>query len=45
MDNPENEIIGLGKGIAYQKKIGETIADSLVNKKFVLQSQELSGKF
>ncbi|EOI01875.1 hypothetical protein UAY_01283 [Enterococcus moraviensis ATCC BAA-383] len=45
LDNLGNEIVVLGKGLAYQKKIGEAVEDSLVNKKFVLQSQDLSGKF
>lgn len=40
-----NEIVVLGKGLAFQKKVGEEIDETLVNKRFVLQSQDLSGKF
>lgn len=40
-----NEVVVLGKGLAFQKKIGEAVDDRLINKKFVLQSQDLSGKF
>lgn len=45
LDGLGNEIIVLGKGIAFQKKIGERVEDVSAIKKFVLQSQDLSGKF
>jgi len=40
-----NEIVVLGKGLAFQKKIGDPVDNALVNKRFVLLSQDLSGKF
>lgn len=45
LDNLGNEIIVFGKGIAFHKKIGEPVEEAAINKKFVLQSQDLSGKF
>ncbi|WP_291291056.1 PRD domain-containing protein [Enterococcus sp.] len=41
----QQEIIVLGKGIAFQKKIGDTIDWKEDTKKFVLESQDLSGKY
>lgn len=40
-----NEIVVLGKGLAFQKKVGESVDEKLINQTFVLQSQDLSGKF
>jgi beta-glucoside operon transcriptional antiterminator len=39
------ELILIGRGIAFQKKIGETVELEKVDKKFILESEEVSNKF
>lgn len=39
------ELILIGRGIAFQKKIGETVDLEKVDKKFILESEEVSNKF
>lgn len=40
----EEEIV-FGKGIAFKKKIGDHVDESLVSKKFVMENQEIAGRF
>ena len=39
------EVILLGRGIAYQKKIGDLVDSEKIEKTFVLDTKELSNKF
>jgi beta-glucoside operon transcriptional antiterminator len=39
------ECILLGKGIGFQKKVGQEVDQSKIDKKFVLESKELTNKF
>lgn len=45
IDEHNNEIIVMGKGIVFQKKNGEDIDENLINKIFTLQNVEISLKF
>lgn len=45
IDEHDNEIIVMGKGIVFQKKNGEDIDENLINKIFTLQNVEISLKF
>lgn len=40
-----NEIIAMGKGIAYKKKCGEVIEDGLIDKVYTLSNKDISNKF
>ena len=42
LDENNQEVIVMGKGIAFKKKIGEKLDESLIEKKFILGSENLS---
>lgn len=44
-DKHGDEVIAMGKGIAYQKKVGQKISDKKVNKLYKLYDATLSAKF
>lgn len=44
-DSNGNEIIAMGKGIAYKKKCGEVIEDGLIDKVYTLSNKDISNKF
>jgi beta-glucoside operon transcriptional antiterminator len=44
-DDKLSEVILLGKGIAFQKKPGDAIDETSIDKKFVFESSESSSKF
>ncbi len=44
-DNQLNEIILMGKGIAFQKKNGDIVDENLIQKRFVFDTSELKHKF
>lgn len=44
-DSNRNELILMGKGIAFKKKIGEMVDVNLVEKKFVFDASKLNKKF
>lgn len=45
LDNDDNECVVCGKGLAFKKKIGDEIDETLINKIFVLQNQSLNKQF
>ena len=45
LDENEEEVIVMGKGIAFGKKSGDRIDESLIQKKFVFDKNELNEKF
>ena len=45
LDENEEEVIVMGKGIAFGKKSGDRIDESLIQKKFVFDKSELNEKF
>ena len=44
-DENNNEIVVIGKGIAFKKKVGDVIDPASIEKKFCLSSQTLNTKF
>jgi len=40
----KNEVIAMGKGIAFQKKVGNLINENLIDKRFLLESDENVNK-
>lgn len=45
VDEKDNEIVLMGKGLAFQKKIGDTVDESLIQKRFIFDSSELKENF
>ena len=45
LDDNDEEVIVMGKGIAFGKKSGDLIDESLIQKKFVFDKSELNEKF
>lgn len=45
LDENNNEVIAMGKGIAYKKKCGEEVLDEQIDKIFTVSSKEMSNKF
>ncbi|BBF44816.1 beta-glucoside bgl operon antiterminator, BglG family [Lachnospiraceae bacterium KM106-2] len=45
IEEENKEKIVCGKGIAYKKKIGSVIDDSLINKSFILENNDAMGKY
>lgn len=45
LDENENEVILMGKGIAFKKKPGDVIDEALIQKKFIFDKSELNDKF
>ena len=45
LDESDNEVVIVGKGIAYNKKPGDPVNPALIQKKFCLSSQQLNTKF
>ena len=45
LDDHGDEIILMGKGIAFQKKAGDEVDESLIQKRFVFDKSELNEKF
>jgi len=45
LDENDNEVVIVGKGIAYNKKPGDPVNPILIQKKFCLSSQQLNMKF
>ena len=39
------EIVYMGRGLAFQKKIGDTINPDYVEKEFVLKDSAMAGQF
>lgn len=44
-DDKQNEIILMGRGISFQKKTGDRIDESKIQKRFVFDTTELNTKF
>lgn len=44
-DENHNEVVLLGKSIAFEKKVGEIIDETLIEKKFVPDYQDVSNQF
>ena len=44
-DENNREIVLMGKGIGFQKKVGDEVAEDKIEKKFVLDSEDEVGKF
>lgn len=44
-DDSENEIILMGKGIAFQKKSGDVVDEDKIQKRFVFDTGELNERF
>lgn len=44
-DSKGDEVIAMGKGIAYQKRVGQKISDKKINKLYKLYDSNLSAKF
>lgn len=44
-DDHENEVIVMGRGLAFQRKIGQCIEESKIDKVYRLTNNELSQKF
>lgn len=44
LDEHNNEVILMGKGIAFQRKSGDLVDESLIEKRFIFDSSELEAK-
>ena len=44
MNDNETEVVLLGRGLGFQKKVGDSIDESKIEKTFVLETRELSEK-
>ena len=44
-DSSENEIVAMGCGIAFRKKVGDAINIKMIEKTFILKQKETSEKF
>ena len=44
-DENNREIVLMGKGIGFQKKVGDEVAEDKIEKRFVLDSEDEVGKF
>ena len=44
-DENNREIVLMGKGIGFQKKVGDEVAEDKTEKRFVLDSEDEVGKF
>lgn len=40
----ETEVVLMGRGLGFQKKVGDTIDESKIEKTFVIETKELSEK-
>lgn len=45
LDDKNNEIVATGRGLAFKKKVGDTLADSEVEKKYLLSDRDMTQKF
>lgn len=45
VDENNNEVIAMGKGIAFKKKCGEEIPNEIIDKIYILSSKDMSNKF
>lgn len=45
IDKTQREVIAMGKGIAYKKKIGDEIEDTSIDKIYALFNKDISNKF
>lgn len=45
IDDTEQEVIVMGKGIAFQRKVGEEIPSELIDKIYTLSDPDVSNKF
>lgn len=45
MDENNNEIIVMGRGLAFGKKVGDEIEESIIDKRFYLDNANLNDKF
>ena len=45
VDSSKNEVVALGCGIAFKKKVGDAINDNKVEKTFILKQKETTEKF
>lgn len=44
-NSEKNEIVVMGCGIAFKKKVGDEVDESLIEKTFILKQKEASEKF
>ena len=44
-DGNNNEIIAMGRGIAFKKKCGEEVLDEVIDKIFTISSKDMASKF
>ncbi|GCF93260.1 transcription antiterminator LicT [Enterococcus florum] len=44
-DEKNNEIVVMGRGLAFQKKVGDAISEEKIDKKYRLANSDLSQKF
>lgn len=44
-DQKNNEIVAMGRGLAFQKKIGDEITESAIDKTYHLANSDLFNKF
>ncbi|MDO4501426.1 MAG: CAT RNA binding domain-containing protein [Erysipelotrichaceae bacterium] len=45
LDEDNQEVVVIGKAIAFKKKVGDVINPAAIEKKFCLSSQSLNAKF
>ena len=45
LDENHNEIILMGRGIAYQKSRGEVVPDEMIEKQFYLKNDKQNNRF
>ena len=45
LDENHNEIILMGRGIAYQKSRGEVVQDEMIEKQFYLKNDKQNNRF
>ena len=45
LDDDGQEVVAIGRGIVYRKKVGDLINPSAIEKKFFLSSQTLNARF
>lgn len=45
LDENHNEIILMGRGIAYQKSRGEVVLDEMIEKQFYLKNDKQNNRF
>lgn len=45
LDDKQNEVVVMGRGIAFKKKIGDELDEALIDKRFYMKNENDTHKF